>query len=82
MRCQLVRVDGFGWVFMCGGTCSPLCACGRQAGYQCDGPQPNGKTCDKPLCDRHRHRLGRRDFCPACWPTARRRPGAQLELFE
>jgi DNA polymerase III epsilon subunit family exonuclease len=33
----------------------------------CDGRLPNGKRCDKPICDAHAFRIGRdSDLCPAC----------------
>jgi hypothetical protein len=39
--------------------------CGRPSTKLCDGPGPDGETCDAPLCDDHARRIGRnRDLCP------------------
>lgn len=42
--------------------------CGEIATALCDYPMGDGKTCDLPLCDRHRIKQGAEwqdiDFCP------------------
>ncbi len=43
----------------------PKCIeCGQPAPYLCDFPVGTGKTCDKPLCGKHRRKVSRRvDYC-------------------
>lgn len=49
------------------GTCMTS-GCSRPAEVLCDGPKPDGKTCDKKICLSCAHSVGpNKDFCPVCW---------------
>jgi hypothetical protein len=69
MRCTRIAVPG-GIGFVCSSR-EPRksCSCGRASTALCDYPLTGskaGKTCDKPLCDRCRVRIGDNvDRCPA-----------------
>lgn len=44
---------------MCSRGKRKLCQyCGRPMTSMCDYPLPNGKTCDAPLCDKHKTTVG------------------------
>jgi hypothetical protein len=50
------------------GLCMASQGCARQAEVLCDGPKPEGKTCDKKCCRSCAKRVGpNKDFCPACY---------------
>ncbi len=50
--------------------------CGVLADALCDWPMGNGKTCDAPLCAKHRVRQGENvDYCPRHARMARGREG-------
>lgn len=52
-------------LFMCGeGLIVPVCRCSHAADWLCDYPIGDGKTCDLPLCNGCRHRIGAdHDLC-------------------
>jgi hypothetical protein len=65
---RLVMADG-STGHICGPGINACVQCGFLAGYQCDYPMGNGKTCDAHLCQDHAISQG---FAAA----------AQLRLFE
>lgn len=49
--------------------------CRRPGEIECDGPRPNGKTCDRVTCRAHAKAIGPdRDLCWQCAIAARRQP--------
>lgn len=50
-------------IFVCGSGIRPCHVCGAVADYLCDQPIGDGKTCDLPLCNKHRHHVGIYDYC-------------------
>ena len=42
---------------------APCAVCSGMSQYLCDWPM-GGRTCSKPLCEEHRHVVGKRDYCP------------------
>jgi hypothetical protein len=70
MGCATTTLPGVdGVAFICGAGIVPCAVCGHVAEALCDYPMGAGKTCDLPLCGRHRVAQGGDlediDFCPA-----------------
>lgn len=49
---------GGGTMFICGDLGDHCADCNALGEYLCDYPVGEGKTCDRPLCDTHRHEIG------------------------
>jgi len=67
MGCAVTR-DAKGITFTCGSGIAPCSVCGDLATALCDYPVGPNKTCDVPLCEKHRIKQGVEwqeiDFCP------------------
>lgn len=61
---RATRVEG-SVIWMCGrGTPPVLCVHGYESAYLCDYPMGGGRTCDTPMCEECRRRVGRDlDLC-------------------
>lgn len=68
MKCETVRIPGFGVAIVCSRRRLARCqahGCNRPAARQCDFPTAPGMTCDRYLCSVHAVPQGRgRDHCP------------------
>lgn len=84
MPCDTVKFPGGGGAIVCsrGRRSRPCAFCPRTSSRLCDGPKPNGKTCDKPICDRCTWQPDPDvDFCPECAPMAKAaRAEARLDI--
>lgn len=51
--------------FMCGSFDEPHCfECAGFGDFLCDYPVGEGKTCDRPMCDKHRNNIApEMDYC-------------------
>lgn len=61
--CRTKKLDEPQLIFVCGDGIRPCHICGAVADYLCDQPIGDGKTCDLPLCNEHRHHIGAYDYC-------------------
>lgn len=61
--CGTKKLDEPRLIFVCGQGIRPCHICGAVADYLCDQPIGDGKTCDLPLCNEHRHHVGFYDYC-------------------
>lgn len=68
MPCNIMRdANGRPFGIVCSrGPARRRCAfCGAWSTKLCDWPAGPGKTCDRPLCDKHAVNVGpNRDWCP------------------
>jgi hypothetical protein len=69
------------------GDLGPHCVgerCGAAGGFLCDFPVADGRTCDRPLCERHAHLIGPDlHYCAAhmvMWRDFRDSGGVEREL--
>ena len=61
MPCYRARSDDGSEYFICGRNLDlgPTCHdCGYVSDYLCDYPVGYGKTCDRPMCEKHAHEIG------------------------
>lgn len=86
MTCSPVRVNGMAAIICHRGPRIQQCAvkdCEEIAGYACDWKVGAG-TCDAPMCNKHRHNVGRgKDLCFAhanAWRNHPANPNRELDL--
>ena len=82
---RLYKRDG-GLLFMCGANSDDIhCSnCADVGDYLCDYPIGDGKTCDRGMCDAHRHNVAPEvDYCALHYPEWEkfRDSGAVLDHF-
>ena len=54
MTCKTVKTEAGITAIVCSRGRRPIiCKCGSRGSKLCDFPIGEGKTCDRPLCDRH-----------------------------
>lgn len=59
MACETVRgINGMAAAVRCGRRSRNIChECGRPMTSQCDATRKDGRPCDLPMCDEHRHKV-------------------------
>lgn len=80
MTCSSVKVAGHE-VILCGKQRFHRCVvCGEISLYACDW-KVDGGTCDAPMCEEHRHNIGKdKDLCWRHMNAWKLHPGYQHEL--
>lgn len=64
MTCKTYRSNGITAIVCSRGDRPIQCKCGARGSKLCDYLIGAGKTCDKPLCDRHAHSISAGvDYC-------------------
>lgn len=64
MVCRTINTGGITAIVCTRGARPIRCKCGARGDKLCDWPIGDGKTCDKPMCDRHATNVGKNlDYC-------------------
>lgn len=82
MPCQVIKREGFTAIACSRGAGRrklPACYyCGAPAGFDCDFPIGDGKTCDRHACMKHSVHVGfNLDYCAAHQVTTKLKPESE-----